>query len=192
MSDASASGKRSHFRPRSKQLFTSRKGENSEIELSENRLALKNSMGDFSFSSFISNTSYHPYNVCADNYYSGRAKSTFLTMYRHPLEGGILKTRVQRGANRRRRTNTTFSILAVILFCLVWYNHDHQVSAILRSSEISRPDRKQKYSAVEEYYSIPAKIWQIFLPKDTGSEARIDPGSLADTASWLPLNPSYQ
>lgn len=39
---------------------------------------------------------------------------------------------------------------------------------------------------------IPAKIWQILLPKPGAADKKIDPENLKETTTWLAKNVDYQ
>lgn len=93
----------------------------------------------------------------------------------------------------RSKIRAFLGSLAVFFFVVCVFPRRQDFSYRLAQPHRPRPGPPGAENLEEPTSPIPAKIWQIYLPKgrlhDDDRAAAIDPAVLEDTTSWLAMNP---
>lgn len=120
--------------------------------------------------------------------------SSTYAMYTGSLKSRAVRHKMNRNGNRHYCRSPTLLGVTVCLAFLLWWHWDKPALGTSLSWRFRKENSSENDLAfpVPGTKPIPSKIWQIHLPKHTEERASIDPGSIADTTSWLASNPGFQ
>ena len=91
--------------------------------------------------------------------------------------------------SRRLYRALVITVVTLTLLLGAWLYSDSAIGSFATKHTIGLQREQQSLSKSANL--IPPKIWQILLPKKSSTDNRTDPKKLAETPSWLALNPDY-